>query len=95
MITTAKAGVFCDYCKDAWGGRRVNGVFTWHEKAQRQAVVTITSVTIKAKGTVRSYCGECRNLVSNWPDGTVFPLAEQVEAAIKAESLVLKFGVSQ
>jgi hypothetical protein len=95
MITTAKAGVFCDYCKDAWGGRRVNGVFTWHEKAQRQAVVTITSVTIKAKGTVRSYCGECRNLVSNWPDGTVFPLNEQVEAAIKAESPVLKFGVSQ
>ena len=95
MITTAKAGVFCDYCKDAWGGRRVNGVFTWHEKAQRQAVVTITSVTIKAKGTVRSYCGECRNLVSNWPDGTVFTLAEQVEAAIKAESPVLKFGASQ
>ena len=95
MITTAKAGVFCDYCKDAWVGRRVNGVFTWHEKAQRQAVVTITSVTIKAKGTVRSYCGECRNLVSNWPDGTVFPLAEQVEAAIKAESPILKFGASQ
>jgi hypothetical protein len=95
MITTAKAGVFCDYCKDAWGGRRINGVFTWHEKAQRQAVVTITSVTIKAKGTVRSYCGECRNIVSNWPDGSVFPLSEQVAQAIQAEAPALKFGVSQ
>jgi hypothetical protein len=95
MISTARAGVFCDYCKDRWGGRHVKGVWEWHEKARRQAVVTITSVTIKAKGTVRSYCGECREIVSNWPDGTVFPLSEQVEQAIKAESPLLKFGVSQ
>ena len=95
MISTARAGVFCDYCKDCWGGRHVKGVWEWHEKARRQAVVTITSVTIKAKGTVRSYCGECRETVSNWPDGTVFPLSEQVEQAIKAESPRIKFGVSQ
>lgn len=79
MITQAKAGVHCNYCQDAWGGARINGVWTWHPKATTQAVVTITSQRFK---NTRSYCDSCRTEISQWPKNAKgdlsYPLFAQV-----------------
>jgi hypothetical protein len=75
MITAAKLGTRCSYCQDAYGGSRIDGVWVWHPKAMKQAVVTITSQRFKAN---RSYCESCRSTVSNWPTGEIYPLFAQV-----------------
>ena len=88
MIKKAENGVWCDYCKMRWGQHK--GI--WHTKAVRQAIITIHSQTKKAKGSKRSYCGECVEMMERWSDGTIWPLADQVEAALKAESEQLEIG---
>lgn len=80
MITEAKLGTWCSYCQDAWGGSRIDGVWVWHEKAKKQAVVTITSQRFKSD---RHYCESCRTTVSNWPTGDNYPLFAQVADAVR------------
>jgi hypothetical protein len=84
MIREASRGVWCDYCKDRYGKDRTG---QWNLKAMKQAWVTITSESERAKGIKRSYCRECADLVTRWHDGSLFTLNAQVEAAKTGEVL--------
>jgi hypothetical protein len=78
----AKSGVFCDTCKDAWGQiKDQNGKWTWHPKAMRQAMVTITSETHPVTPIIRSYCHSCIEQNSKWHDGSTWTIQQQIEYA--------------
>jgi len=78
-VTKTKAGIWCDYCKAHWG--------TEFEKGRRQAVYTVVSVHPKSKNIKRHYCFDCAVEVSLWPDGTHWPLTQQVDALLSQEEL--------
>jgi len=78
-VTKTKSGIWCDYCKAHYG--------TEFEKGRRQAVWTVVSVHPKSKNEKRHYCFDCAVEVSLWPDGTHWPLTEQVDALLKQEEL--------
>jgi hypothetical protein len=78
-VTKTKAGIWCDYCKAHYG--------TEFEKGRRQAVWTVVSVHPKSKNEKRHYCFDCAVEVSLWPDGTHWPLTEQVDSILKQEEL--------
>jgi len=79
VITRAPAGRYCDYCKAQWG--RVKG--DWHPKAKTQAIVVCTSETHQGKFNERAYCEAHRAEISTMPDGSVWPLNEQMEVGRK------------
>ena len=80
MITDAATGTYCNYCQDAWGGARVNGVWVWHIKAKNQAKITITSV--KRSNVVRSYCSLHLQDIQLWPsEPRFYGIAQQVKDA--------------
>ena len=78
-VTKTKAGIWCDYCKAHYG--------TEFEKGRRQALYTVVSVHPKSKNEKRHYCFDCAVEVSLWPDGTHWPLTEQVDSILKQEEL--------
>jgi hypothetical protein len=69
---------YCDHCKAMWG--KVKDKHTkenvWHDKARIPASVLVVSYYATGK-IERAYCSECRDHNSRWPDGSVWPLAEQ------------------
>ena len=73
MLTKAKAGVWCDYCKSRYG--------IHNEKGTTQAAWTVHSELPKSHGRKRSYCNDCVLDVSKWADGTYFNLDQQIEYA--------------
>ena len=78
QITRAEVGRYCDYCKGRWGKAKDGSL---NEKARRQAVVVVISTIAKSKGIERAYCETCRAENSRWPDGTIWPLSEQLNYA--------------
>ena len=78
-VTRTKSGIWCDYCKAHYG--------TEFEKGRRQAVWTVVSVHPKSKNEKRHYCFDCAVEVSLWPDGTHWPLTEQVDSLLSQEEL--------
>lgn len=76
-ITRAPDGRYCDLCKARWGKLKDG---TLHVKAQKQAVILIT--TTRGEKTIeRAYCPGCRDYLSRWSDGSVWPLSEQLNYA--------------
>lgn len=73
MLSKAKPGVWCDYCKSRYG---IN-----NEKGTTQASWTVHSELPKSHGRKRSYCNDCVLDVSKWADGTYFNLDQQIEYA--------------
>lgn len=73
MLSKAKHGVWCDYCKSRFG--------TNNEKGTVQAAWTVHSELPKSHGRKRSYCNDCVLEVSKWADGTYFNLDQQIEYA--------------
>lgn len=73
MLSKAKPGVWCDYCKSRYG--------TNNEKGTTQASWTVHSELPKSHGRKRSYCNDCVLDVSKWADGTYFNLDQQIEYA--------------
>ena len=80
MLTKAKAGVWCDYCKTRYG--------IHNEKGTTQAAWTVHSELPKSHGRKRSYCNDCVLDVSKWADGTYFNLDQQIEYAKFLQSKV-------
>ena len=73
MLSKAKPGVWCDYCKSRFG--------IHNPKGTTQAVWTVHSELPKSHGRKRSYCNDCAIDVSKWADGTYFALDQQIEYA--------------
>ena len=73
MLTKAKHGVWCDYCKSRFG--------IHNPKGTTQAAWTVHSELPKSHGRKRSYCNECAIDVSKWADGSYFSLDQQIEYA--------------
>jgi hypothetical protein len=86
ILTKAKSGIWCDYCKDRFGTNNVRG--------QQQASWTIISELPQSKGRQRHYCYTCARDVQNWADGSLFTLQEQGDYLIKQEELNLN-GISR
>jgi hypothetical protein len=78
-VTRTKSGIWCDYCKAKYG--------TEFELGRRQAIWTVVSVHPKSKNEKRHYCFDCAVEVSLWPDGTHWPLTEQVDSLLSQEEL--------
>jgi len=76
-ILRAPEGRYCDLCKARWGKLKDG---TLHVKAQKQAVIIIQT---KRKDFVieRAYCTGCRDYLSRWSDGSIWPLSEQLNYA--------------
>jgi hypothetical protein len=81
MLVNAKRGVWCDYCKLAWGVK--------HEKGQTQAAWTIISELPRSSKIPRHYCQECAIDSSKWADGTYFDLKQQIQFAQE------RYGITQ
>lgn len=81
MLSRAKRGVWCCYCKTRYGTNTPRG--------QTPAVWTITSKR-GAKLIVRSYCHPCAMEAQTWHDGTVWTFKEQIEYA-KGDQLDVQF----
>jgi hypothetical protein len=79
MLTKAKHGVWCDYCKSRWGSepKEVKGIGL----VPKMAAWTVVSELPKSHGRKRSYCNECAIDVSKWADGSYFSLDQQIEYA--------------
>lgn len=73
MLSKAKAGIFCDYCKSRFG--------IHNPKGMTQAAWTVHSELPKSHGRKRSYCNDCAIDVSKWADGSYFSLDQQIEYA--------------
>jgi hypothetical protein len=73
MLSKAKPGIFCDYCKSRFG--------IHNPKGMTQAGWTVTSELPKSHGRKRSYCNDCAIDVSKWADGSYFSLDQQIEYA--------------
>ena len=73
MLSKAKHGVWCDYCKSRFG--------IHNPKGTTQAVWTVHSELPKSHGRKRSYCNDCAIDVSKWADGSYFSLDQQIEYA--------------
>jgi len=73
MLTKAKPGIFCDYCKSRFG--------IHNPKGMTQAAWTVISELPKSHGRKRSYCNDCAIDVSKWADGSYFSLDQQIEYA--------------
>ena len=82
MLTRAKNGVWCDYCKVRFG--------TANPKGQMQAALT-TKCVRHGKEIVRSYCQTCANEIQTRHDGTVLTLNEQIDYAKGKEMLDVQF----
>lgn len=80
MITEAATGTYCNYCQDAWGGNRVDGVWVWHLKAKTQAKITIISE--KRSNEVRSYCSIHLRDIQSWTsEPRFYSIMQQVKDA--------------
>ena len=73
MLSKAKHGIFCDYCKSRFG--------IHNPKGMTQAAWTVHSELPKSHGRKRSYCNDCAIDVSKWADGSYFSLDQQIEYA--------------
>ena len=73
MLSKAKVGIFCDYCKSRFG--------IHNPKGMTQAAWTVHSELPKSHGRKRSYCNDCAIDVSKWADGSYFSLDQQIEYA--------------
>ena len=73
LLSKAKLGVWCDYCKNRFGAVIARG--------QQQAAWTVHSELPQSHGRKRSYCNDCAIDVSKWADGTYFSLDQQIEYA--------------
>jgi len=73
LLTKAKHGVWCDYCKSRFG--------IHNPKGSTQAAWTVVSELPKSHGRKRSYCNDCAIDVSKWADGSYFSLDQQIEYA--------------
>jgi hypothetical protein len=73
LLTKAKPGVWCDYCKSRFTANIPRG--------QQQADWTVHSELPKSHGRKRSYCNDCVIEVSKWADGSYFALDQQIEYA--------------
>jgi hypothetical protein len=73
LLSKAKLGVWCDYCKNRFGVIIAAG--------QQQAAWTVHSELPKSHGRKRSYCNDCAIDVSKWADGSYFSLDQQIEYA--------------
>lgn len=73
LLSKAKHGVWCDYCKSRFG--------IHNPKGTTQAAWTVHSELPKSHGRKRSYCNECAIDVSKWADGSYFSLDQQIEYA--------------
>ena len=73
MLSKAKHGVWCDYCKSRFG--------IHNPKGTTQAAWTVVSELPKSHGRMRSYCNDCAIDVSKWADGSYFSLDQQIEYA--------------
>ena len=80
ILTKAKHGVWCDYCKNRYG--------VHNPKGQMQASWTIQSELPKSKGRQRHYCYSCAREVQSWADGSIFTLQEQGEFLVKQMELM-------
>lgn len=74
MIVKAPEGRWCDYCKSQWGKVKTE----WHPRAKTQAVVVCISETHRGEHNERAYCADHRAELSTMPDGSIWPLAEQM-----------------
>ena len=74
MMTKAKAGTWCDYCKAKWGKNRDG---SWHDRAMTPAYITVVSELARSHNKTNSYCQRCLAEVSDWPTGQ-FTLSEQL-----------------
>lgn len=74
MIVKAPEGRWCDYCKSQWGKVKTD----WHPRAKTQAVVVCISETHRGEHNERAYCVEHRAELSTMPDGSIWPLADQM-----------------
>jgi len=74
MMTKAKAGTWCDYCKAKWGKNRDG---SWHDRAMTPAYITVVSELARSHNKTNSYCQHCLAEVSDWPTGQ-FTLSEQL-----------------
>jgi hypothetical protein len=79
MIIKAPVGRYCDYCKAQWGRVKED----WHPKAKTQAAVICISETHQGKNNERAYCENHRAEISTMPDGSVWPLVNQMETGRK------------
>jgi len=79
MIIKAPAGKYCDYCKAQWGRVKED----WHPKAKTQAAVICISETHQGKNNERAYCEDHRAEISTMPDGSIWPLIDQMETGRK------------
>ena len=79
MLSKAKPGIWCDYCKSRWGSeqRDIKGIGI----VPKIAVWTVHSELPKSHGRKRSYCNDCAIDVSKWADGSYFSLDQQIEYA--------------
>jgi len=82
MIRRANAGVWCDYCKDAWGTMKDN---SWHPKAKTPAWLTIDSESVKSKKTSRSYCQSHAEYLTEGSSGQAFTFEDQIQLANQIE----------
>jgi hypothetical protein len=73
LLSKAKIGIWCDYCRGRFGVTSVQG--------QKQAAWTVHSELPKSHGRKRSYCNDCAIDVSKWADGSYFSLDQQIEYA--------------
>jgi hypothetical protein len=73
MLSKAKHGVWCDYCKSRFG--------IHNPKGTTQAAWTVHSELPKSHERKRSYCNDCAIDVSKWADGSYFSLDQQIEYA--------------
>jgi hypothetical protein len=71
--------VWCDLCKVRFG---VN-----HPKGQTPARWIVISETMQRKGVVRRYCQPCANECQTRHDGSTWTFREQLDYAIKGETL--------
>jgi hypothetical protein len=76
VIGRAASGVWCDYCKAAWG--QINN--QWHEKAKTPAWVSITSTSLRSKGIIRSYCWDHALYLTEGLGNETFSFDDQVKA---------------
>jgi hypothetical protein len=92
MIVKAPEGRWCDYCKNEWGKVKYDGPgqTQWHLKARTAAVVLCISETPLGKNNERAYCADHRAELSEWAQGEVWPLVDQMEYAKKLDPLKLK-----
>jgi hypothetical protein len=74
VIVKAPEGRWCDYCKSQWGKVKTE----WHPRAKTQAVVVCISETHRGEHNERAYCVDHRAELSTMPDGSIWPLADQM-----------------